>query len=684
MRVFSVDPMDPSGPFNPKAGKGKGNFFAFRPANIFSLLLACFLLTAPPAGAAQYLSQRDAGLYRRAFDLAEEKKFQPALSLAAQARDPTLREVLEALYLGSDESDAGFAAARRFIETHPAWPDSFLKPIAVRAERGMDPDMPPREVLAFFRRRPPRTGDGLNRLIAAYRALGRDGEARDEIRRAWRGRNMGKKEERNFLAAHGGVITPADTIARIDRLLWEGRRGPARRLLKRVPADYRKLVRARLALASGSKSKKTRRRVAAVPRKYRNAPGLVHDRIRAAFKDGNIEKAARLIESTRAPASGRERWWKLRHRAARALLEKGAVRRAYNLARRHNLDSGVAWAEAEFLGGWIALRYLHDPAAAARHFENIYEGARSPITLARAAYWIARAKEAARNGPAARQWYGRALVFGTTYYGQLAAARLYRESRISVPAPPITPAARTRFESSADAARIVQLDQAGQHDLSQAFALALARALSREQDFRLLCNLAISLNRGTMAVRVAKEAARKQILLPGEGYPLLEMPPGIAPARTALLHALIRQESEFDPRAVSRSDARGLMQMLPSTARHVARKNGFADKKPDLFDPVTSIRYGAAYVEELKGDFGGYLPYVIAAYNAGPANVRKWIMRLGDPASGSVDVVDWIESIPFAETRNYVQRVLEGLQIYRARLAGGSTMLALADDLKLP
>ncbi|HVY12244.1 MAG TPA: lytic transglycosylase domain-containing protein, partial [Alphaproteobacteria bacterium] len=193
--------------------------------------------------------------------------------------------------------------------------------------------------------------------------------------------------------------------------------------------------------------------------------------------------------------------------------------------------------------------------------------------------------------------------------------------------------------------------------------------------------LALSLGHGEMAVRISKEAAKKKILLPGEGYPLLAAAEHLPQEQAALVHALIRQESEFDPNALSGSGAQGLMQMLPATAKHVGRQNGFGDETPNLFEVNTSLRYGTAYVSELENNFGGFLPLVIAAYNAGPSNVKGWMTHLGDPRAPNIDTVDWIESIPFAETRNYVQRVLEGLQIYRARLSGGSTMLALESDL---
>lgn len=648
-----------------------------------SLLLPVFLsslLFPLSAEAARSLNSNDVHTYQQAFQLMTQKQAGEALELGKHAYDPVLNEVLMGLYLGQNESNQGYAVYTNFLNSHPNWPGSVLKPIARQAEQHMEARLAPDQALAFFSRFTAQSDEGFRRYIAALIAQGRAREAHQAIRIHWREDGMGEKEQEAFRHSFGEHLTATDTFARLDNMLWDNQDEQVKQLMPLLSVGQKKLAKARMALANGSRN--APKLLSSVPGALQSDRGLMFERIKWRFKEKDVLGALALLEHVGEPALHKEAWWNLRNRAVRELLQTGQYQRAYAQAQNHGLMEGNAFAEAEFLSGWIALRFLHKPQEAFVHFERLYGETSSPITLARAAYWAGRAKEDLSDEPAAHDWYGRALVYGTSYYGQLSAERLYHDSRISVPAPALSEDAKERFENSAEATRIAQLEQIGQPVLAQNFALAFGRSFTQEADFRLLCTFALELGHGEIAVRAAKEAAKKHILLPGEGYPLLTAASNMPPEQAALVHALIRQESEFDPFAVSPSGAVGLMQMLPSTAKHVAHQNNFGEDKPNLFDTPTSLKYGSAYVSELENDFGNYLPLVIAAYNAGPASVHGWMTQMGDPRAGQVDIVDWIESIPFAETRNYVQRVLEGLQIYRARLSGGSTMLALSNDLR--
>jgi soluble lytic murein transglycosylase len=649
--------------------------------HILPIFLSFLLLIPGQAHAMRTLNDSDAGTYRDAFMALSQKRGADALSIASRATDPLLQDVITGLLLGQEDSTGSFTAYLQFLDTHPSWPERQLRAIARQAEQHMEGTMPTGEVLSFFKRYPPISDEGFRRYIGVLEASNDVDTARAAIRKRWREGAFGDKEQDQFLHSYGSQITAADTAARLDRLLWDSQFDHAKRLYPLLPAGTRKVVTVRIAMAENSKH--ADKALKAVPKNLMNDKGLVYERIRKRFKADDVEGAVELLEQVGIPATQKDEWWALRNRGVRELLQLGQYRRAMNMALNHGMSEGQGFAEAEFLAGWIGLRFLKEPQAATPHFQRIYSQTTSPMSQSRAAYWTARSYEESGDEANARTWYGKALVFGTTYYGQLAAARLYRDSRISVPAANITPDAQMRFDTSDDVARIVQLEQAGESDLAQSFAIALAKTFTQEQDFRMLCNLAVTMGRGNMAVRVAKEAAKKKILLPGEGYPLLAAAQDLPREQAALVHALIRQESEFDPNAVSASNAQGLMQMLPSTAKHVARVNNFDDDRPNMFDTETSLRYGAAYVNELQQEFGNFLPLVIASYNAGPGSVRNWVNRMGNPAEQRIDTVDWIESIPFSETRNYVQRVLENLQVYRARLSGGSTMLALENDLRM-
>jgi soluble lytic murein transglycosylase len=644
-----------------------------------AFVIGFIMLMALPAEAGRPLSSSDIDIYKQAFSLMEQKQGSAAVSMAERANDPVLAEVINGLYLGMDESNQSFQVYSTFLSNHSNWPNSILKPIARSAEQRLDPNLPPDDVLVYFAQHAAQSDEGFRRYIAALNATNRASEATQAIRKRWREASLGEREQDSFVRSFSSQLTPGDMFARFDNMLWNGQDEQVKRLYPYLTAGQKKLAEARIALADGAK--KAPKLAAAVPPNLQNDPGFVYERVKWRFKQNDPEGALDLIEKMGQPKSHQDDWWKLRNRAVRELLQNGQFKRAYSVALNHGLMKGSEFAEAEFLAGWIALRFLNDPKTALTHFDMLYAETNTPVSLARAAYWGARAREAANDGPGARVWYGRALVYGTSYYGQLAAERLYHDSRISVPAPPLTADAISRFEGSVEAIRITQLDQAGQGRLASNFATALAKSFNQEQDFRLLCNFALTTGHGEMAVRAAKEAAKKKILLPGEGYPLLAAASDLPQEESALVHAFIRQESEFDPYALSSSGAMGLMQMLPSTAKHVANKNSFGDDSPNLYDTRTSLQFGTAYVNELRGNWNNYLPLVIASYNAGPGAVRGWVERMGDPREGRVDIIDWIESIPYSETRNYVQRVLEGLQIYRARLSGGSTMLALESDL---
>jgi soluble lytic murein transglycosylase len=648
---------------------------------LISAILMAFLLMAPgPAEALYSLSSGDEDIYQEAFQLLANKRGSDAVAQARRASDPILKDVILGLYLGTDESEQDFETYQSFLDSHSNWPGSLTKPIGKQAARHMDAGLPASKALDFFKRYPPVSDDEFRRQVAALLSVGRTKEAHAATRNRWHETGMGEKEQDAFLHSFGKQITANDTFIRLDNMLWDGQKEQAKQLFKHLPPASKKLAQARIALAEHSKKAQTL--LNAVPPNLQNTPGLLYERIRWRFKSEDTNGAVALLEKAGEPTHHQEAWWNLRNRAVRELLQDGQYQRAYKLAHNHGMMKGSSFAEGEFLSGWIALRFLNQPAKALAHFERLYEGTTSPISLGRAAYWCGRAYEALNENANAQNWYRKAVVNGTTYYGQLSASSLYGNSTISVPAPPLGSETQSDFEDSIEAARIAALEQVGETKLAGQFAIALAQSFTQEQQFRLLGNMAMEMKRGDIAVKVSKEAAKKQILLPGEGYPLLPSLSGLPKDQAALVHALIRQESEFDPGAVSSSNAQGLMQMLPSTAKYVSKKNSFGESRPNLFDPETNLRYGTAYVEELQSDFDQYLPLVIASYNAGPNAVRRWVDKMGDPRQEEIDSIDWIESIPYSETRNYVQRVLEGLQVYRARLSGGSTLLALESDLQ--
>lgn len=645
-----------------------------------ALLLALFALTGP-LGAAT-LSSDDETRYRQAFQRLDADDWGGALAAARGAGDPLLAKVVTWLWLQRKPSDTTFTEISAFLADNPAWPQRRL--LQIRAEQRLEAAaLPARRVLAWFDGRRPHSIDGHLAMIAALQATGQADAARREIAAAWRRPWSDSRKERLFLASHGGLLAQTDHVARADALLWRGRRSAASRLLGRLSPGRRALVRARIALMAQSAGVDSR--IAAVPRQLRGDPGLLYERIRWRRRKGFDDGARTLLLKPPPSLGPRPRqWWVERRLQARKAFEADEPELAYRLAAGHRQTPGsLGYAEAEWLAGWIALRFLEQPVQAYMHFDRMFRQVRTPVSRARAAYWAGRTARDLKEEQTASAWFALAAHYPATFYGQLA-VEADRENGWSLArnAPP-SPARRAWFDSLELVRVARQLAVIGEQDRLKPFLLHLAAGAQGLQDYQLVADLARDLDRPDLAVRVGKLAARKGLLLARAAYPTL--PLRDVSNETALLHAIARQESEFNPKAISPAGARGLMQLMPRTARETARDLGLRYGKSRLTgDPRYNLRLGDAYLRRMTRRFDGSYVLAVAAYNAGPHRAERWIKRFGDPRDPKVDVVDWIEQIPFSETRNYVQRVMEGLQVYRARLDPEDAALALARDLRRP
>jgi soluble lytic murein transglycosylase len=363
------------------------------------------------------------------------------------------------------------------------------------------------------------------------------------------------------------------------------------------------------------------------------------------------------------------RWWRERAILARRALNDGHVSAAYRIASVHGLTEGVEYLEAEWLAGWITLRFLAEPSKARGHFAAVHGAARYPISRARGAYWAGRAAEAAGDVKDARRWYEKASTHPATYYGQLAHGRLPESRNGALPADPyVDPVARAAFRHHPLVRAITLLVRAGLAKQIRPFIRRLDDLGPTPGWRALTAELAQRAGRPDLAVWTAKQAIKDGIGLTRAGYPVLDAAP-VPGIEAPLLHALIRQESAFDQRAVSHRGAAGLMQLMPRTARNVAKRISKPYRRDRLLDDKGyNLAIGQAYLRGLLAEFDGSYVLALAAYNAGPHRARRWLKKNGDPRSTEVNAVDWVEMIPFRETRNYVQRVMENLQVYRMRL----------------
>ncbi|MEO1000597.1 MAG: lytic transglycosylase domain-containing protein [Pseudomonadota bacterium] len=544
----------------------------------------------------------------------------------------------------------------------------------------------PVEVTSFFGPRAPLTGTGALRLADAYQRLGRTSDARDVAIEAWRTRIMPASEEAALLAEYGGALSRYHD-ARLEMLLWQGEAQAAEQMLPRVSPPRAALARARIALLRGAQG--VDGLIAAVPGALADDPGLAHARFLWRIRrDRRDDAEALLLERTgSAEALGQPAAWANQRRSlARRAMRRGDIATAYRLASDHFLSptDGYDYSDLEWLAGWLALRFQGDPDRAIRHFERFRASVETPISLGRAGYWLGRAHEAAGNARAAREAYGVGALYQTSFYGQLAALRadlpvdgsLAARGRVNweraeVSAEPVVRAA-ILFHYADEPGRVWQ------------FLTHRAERARGEGEFATLAQIALDLDRIHVAVRIAKMAAREGHILPAAYYPVTELAGYSVEIPPELAMAVARQETELNPEAVSPAGARGLMQLMPGTARDVASDLGLQFSRSRLTsDWRYNARLGTAYMAGLLQEFDYALPLAVAGYNAGPHRSDRWIAAYGDPRRADVDVVDWIETIPFRETRNYVQRVLEALHVYRLRLSGQAQPIRLDRDLGL-
>lgn len=589
------------------------------------------------------------------------------------------RDVIEWMRLRAGEGLLGDYEA--FLQRRPDWPG--LPYLIEKGEEAVARSTTPSRVIGYFRAAAPETGQGAVALVRALKAEGRVAEAEDAAMRAWASLPFTAEDEAAMMAIAGDSVALVHEV-RLDRLLWEGRRAEAQRMIDRVGPGWQALARARLALRGDENGVDAL--IAAVPAAQAGDAGLAYERFIWRMKRDLYDGALPLIleRSVSAAALGQpEDWAPRRAILTRWLLRQDRPAEAYKVASSHHLTSGGAYADLEFLSGFIALRRLNDPTRALTHFRHLESGVSTPISLARAFYWQGRAHEAAGDAAAAKAAYEQAARHQTAYYGLLAAERLGRDLDVALLTE--TPVADWRqagwTRSSVHQAALLLL-QAGDLTLAKRFWLHLAET----QDATGLAQLgemALALDQPHVAVLIGKAAAERGIILSRPYFPVPGLvPDGLAVSRAFAL-AISRRESEFDPAARSHADARGLMQLLPGTARLVAPKAGLPyDPARLTTDPAYNATLGSHYLAGLVEEFGPSIALVASGYNAGPGRPRRWIAEYGDPRRPDVDVVDWVEAIPFNETRTYVMRVVEGVVIYRAKLRGGTGPVRVTAELK--
>lgn len=648
-----------------------------------AVLLGCSLskswAAAPEARPAEAPSQSAV----EAMILMSGDEWLEARNKIAALRNPALSKVYEWMLYREDYDQLPFDRVANFIDRNPHWPNQTA--LKKTAERVMPADLPPQQVLAWFAKYPPVSGQGMIKLLYAASLAGQGNQGTQGTQGGanvnkliidqWPSADIGGDDLNALWREVGRAIPLSVHVKRLDKLLFAEKYAAARALAQLMGGGYLDLVEARIALAQNKSEASAL--INRVPANLRNDAGLLYERLSWRRRNDQDSGAIEILQSApnMAQVSNPDKWWKERHIMIRRMIEAHNYKLAYQLAAGHGTGDKADTAEAEWMAGWLALRFLNQPQSALKHFETMYGLVATSISKSRGAYWAGRATERLGQNDQARTWFQVAAQYPTSYYGQLSLQHLH------APAPRLSVAAASAGDMqkmrSHDLIQAAQLAHAAGLDKIHALLVgALIDTLSTPSEFMAAAQL---LDRGgdrVASFRVAKAASWKNIYLGPYTYPDLSRQMAQIGGDHALYHAIIRQESQFDVQALSPAGALGLMQLMPATAKETAGKLGVAHQTSWLTDrPAHNILLGSSYIDRLIERFDNAYPMAVAGYNAGPGRVRQWIDTFGDPrlsnystarASGaqSPDWVDWIELIPVSETRNYVQRVLENYYVY--------------------
>ncbi len=623
------------------------------------------------------------GIYKR--------RYSAALGSIKRIKDKDARKLALWYYYRSRGLEGKATDIEAFRVANPHWPSQAR--LRQNAERSLFVNKEsPEAIKSFFADTSPETGAGRAALAAMHVAEGDKAAAQAKVSEAWRNYNLTKQIEKAILDRFSELLTEADHKARVDKMLYQDRKAriaAAQRAASHLPKAEQKKIAARIAVVQ--RLKKAGKLLDAIPEETSKADiGFHFSRIQWLRRHKKEEDAWALLRATPDEPSlllDLNEWWIERRVNVRAALNAGHPEIAYDIASNHGPLTGKHYAEAEFLAGWIALRFLNQHETAEKHFLALRTSALTPKRIARAEYWLARSNEAAGRKEEAVVHYTNAAGYRLTYYGQLASQKLNTGNGTLRLEPTPTPTEK-EIESflNRDAVKAIAVARsAGLERLSPLFFHQLARTLKSSGEVVLLAELARIVDQPHASVRLGKIALNRGHPTAAYAFPTDMMPDykqlngHVDPA---FLLALSRQESEFNPNARSPVGASGLMQLMPATARKVARQYKVRYRKSRLTkDPSYNVMLGVAFLSDLLEQYKGSYVLSLVAYNAGGSRAKKWMKHSGDPRKANVDVIDWVERIPFTETRNYVQKILTTVQIFRSRLGGPEGALRLTQDL---
>ena len=618
----------------------------------------------------KYFSKKDFKLAKKAISEMKLAKWPNAIQTAKKAKDRSIYDFIQWRHLLTKGNKASYFDYKNFIDRNEDYPR--IGRIKYLSEHKLSTDtVSPKKIVQWYGEREPLSGFGKMILGESYIFTGNKEKGIKLIKNGWVNAELTKSELRFFRKKYKKYLVAEDYIKRADYLAWNNKYWDLKRMLRYLPKDYELLYNARQLLMS--KSYGVDNAISKVPDKFKNDAGLNYDRLKWRRKRGRVDSSVEIllkIKNTKDYLVRPEKWWIEREIISRSLIYKKKYELAYKISSNHGMIDGPEFAAAEWMSGWIALSFLNDPLLAKEHFEKFYNNVGYPISIARGAYWLGRTYKKLNDNELAKKWFEEASNYLTTYYGQLAHMEINPNTNFELTKDKeVNKEYRDYFQKKEIVKIIYLLDELDEDKYAKYMLRHLANDNVENGSEILAAELATDIERFDFAIQISKIASYEKRFHNKFNYPIISTPNYINGRKipeTAFILSIIRQESEFDLSANSHAGAKGLMQLMPYTAKLVAKQANLPYTKSRLTtDPEYNINLGSHYIAGLILEYDGAYPFAIAAYNAGPKRVRYWKKLNKDPQKKQINYVDWIELIKFRETRNYVQRVLENYNVYR-------------------
>ena len=628
-------------------------------------------LTAPRSiKISKYYSKKDFNIARKAISEMQKRRWSSSLKIAKKANDKSIYNFIQWKHLLTTGNQASYYDYKVFIDNNKQYPR--IDRLRYLAEHKLSTALvSPKKIINWFNKKDPFSGYGKMILGESYILTGNKTKGTKLIKDGWITADLSKNELKYFRKKFKKYLNADDYIKRADYLAWNAKYWDLKRLIRYLPKDYELLYTARQILIS--KGYGVDQAIKNVPQKFKDDAGLNYDRLKWRRKKGRVDSSVEIllkIKNNKDYLVMPEKWWKEREIISRALIYKKKYEIAYKISSNHGMTKGPDYAAAEWMSGWIALSFLKDPLTAKDHFQNFYNNVNYPISTSRGAFWLGRSFEKLGNSEESNKWYQEASKYLTTYYGQLAFLKLNPNGKFELNKDTEVDSKYRYVFFNKELVKIVYLLDELKKDKHTKYIL---RHLANDNIIKgsevLAAELATNIERYDFAIQVSKIASYKKRFHNKFNYPIISTPKTINGRKipeSAFILSIIRQESEFDLSANSHAGAKGLMQLMPYTAKLVSKQARLPYSKSRLTtDPEYNINLGSHYIAGLILQYDGAYPFAIAAYNAGPNRVKYWKKLNKNPQKKQINYVDWVELIKFRETRNYVQRVLENYNVYR-------------------